>query len=88
MKKIRLAFRRWHCNTFDHPYNRVRDVEHDYTAEDPAKILIGILANCKYCDYCERKFEHPLFHPNCKSYHFYAPVSKKSAKIDGREIGR
>lgn len=57
--KMKMRYRRWRCDHFDHPYRQVGNVDEAYGAHDP-------LEDAKLCNYCCRRFVVFVGHPNCK----------------------
>lgn len=67
VEKIRMRFRRWRCDHFDHPYRQVKDMPHAAFINQPADVILSaFLEDAKWCGYCQRKFVLPILHPNCR----------------------
>lgn len=77
MKKLRhqikMAYRRWRCDHFDHPFRLVKEL--------PSKLdLLAPIMDEYWCGYCQREFDMPVLHQNCKCQ--ILPIMKDDAPFD------
>lgn len=57
--RLKMFYRRWRCNHFDHPFRLVKEL--------PSKLdPLAPIMDEYWCGYCQRKFDMPVLHQNCR----------------------